>query len=214
MYCKEPPQKIELQHRPAYINDFLFISMDRLINLMRAYNVEFSDPETEVSSCTWLAVVIDQFQSYVETIQKNLPERRGRPLLDDEVEALSALWDDPSVQEAYKHRSEINMNDSVEYFFNSISRISNPNYVPTVEDLIRLYIPTVGIVHYVYEINGINYSFYDVSGRMLERKRWLGFYDGFDAIVFILAISEFDQFYENETGRHVRHYSVYKTYHA
>lgn len=38
---------------------------------------------------------------------------------------------------------------------------------------------------------------------MLERKKWLGFYDGFDAVIFTLAISEFDQQYENETGKHV-----------
>jgi hypothetical protein len=30
------------------------------------------------------------------------------------------------------------------------------------------------------------------------------FYDGFDAIVFTIAISEFNQFYEDENGKHNR----------
>jgi hypothetical protein len=134
-----------------------------------------------------------------------LGDRRGRPLLSHETDALATLWETPEIQEAYNHRSEINMNDSVKYFFNSIDRIADPDFKPSGEDLIMLYIPTVGVINYVYTVNGRNYSIYDVSGRMLERKKWLGFYDGFDAIIFTLAISEFDQFYENETGKHVRH---------
>ncbi|KAI6190326.1 Odr-3 [Aphelenchoides bicaudatus] len=188
-YCKQVPHEIELQHRPGFINDFLFFSMDRLLKLMPELGLKLADPENAKSA---------------DIVQANLADRRGRPLLPHELDALAMLWEDPGIQETYNYRSRINMNDSVKYFFNCIDRVAEIGYVPTQEDLCMLYIPTVGIIHNVYEINGETYSVYDVSGRMLERKKWLGFYDGFDAVVFTIAISEFDQEYENESGKHSR----------
>lgn len=84
------------------------------------------------------------FQKYADVVQSNLSDRRGRGLLSHEVDALALLWEDAGIQQAYDNRSSINMNDSVRYFFNSIDRFADQDFVPTVEDLIMLYIPTVG----------------------------------------------------------------------
>lgn len=48
LYCKERPHEIEISHRPAYIYDFLFISMDRLLKLMQSMQISFADSENEV----------------------------------------------------------------------------------------------------------------------------------------------------------------------
>jgi hypothetical protein len=72
--------------------------MDRILKLMDTLNIKFADPESE---------------KYVDIVQRNLSDRRGRPLMPQEIDALAILWEDPAVQEAYNQRSLINMNDSV-----------------------------------------------------------------------------------------------------
>ncbi|KAI6237458.1 Guanine nucleotide-binding proteinalpha-13 subunit [Aphelenchoides besseyi] len=186
--CKQSPHEIELRHRPAYINDFLFVAMNQLLKHMRAIGLSLADEDNK------------KYAQVVETIG----ERRGRPLMPYESDALTALWEDESIREAYNRRGEINLNDSVGYFFNSIDRIANLDYTPTVEDLIMLYIPSVGISRCMFEFNNHDYLIYDVSGQMLNRKKWMIYYDHFDALIFTLAISEFDQTFENEHGKHSR----------
>ncbi|KAI6220864.1 Guanine nucleotide-binding proteinalpha-13 subunit [Aphelenchoides fujianensis] len=96
------------------------------------------------------------------------------------------------------------MSPRTTYFFGCLDRLADIDYVPSQEDLLHLYIPSVGVAQYTFEVGSQDYLVYDVSGRMVERQRWTVHYDHFDALIFTLAISEFDQFYEDERGKHVQ----------
>uniref|UniRef100_A0A1I7S9W4 GTP-binding protein n=1 Tax=Bursaphelenchus xylophilus TaxID=6326 RepID=A0A1I7S9W4_BURXY len=87
-------------------------------------------------------------------------------------------------------------------FFDNIHRFSSLNFVPTQEDLIMLYVPTVGVNQTNLEYNNQDFLIYDFSGRLMERKRWLSLYDTFDALFYSIAISEFDQRFEDSQGKH------------
>ena len=56
----------------------------------------------------------------------------------DLAEAIKALWRDSGVQECYRRANEYQLNDSAAYYFDAISRISAPDYLPTQQDGARL----------------------------------------------------------------------------
>jgi hypothetical protein len=44
-----------------------------------------------------------------------------------------------------------------------------------------------------YRIDGIEFEMYDVGGQRSERRKWLDCFDNVDAVLFVAALSEFDQ---------------------
>ena len=63
----------------------------------------------------------------------------------DISEHLSNLWEDESIQIAFQHRAETVVPDHVDYFFGKLNEISDPDYVPTDEDIIKARIRTIGV---------------------------------------------------------------------
>lgn len=45
----------------------------------------------------------------------------------------------------------------------------------------------------VYNIDGTTFEMYDVGGQRNERKKWIHCFEGVTAVIFVAAISEFDQ---------------------
>ena len=44
-----------------------------------------------------------------------------------------------------------------------------------------------------YRIDGIDFEMYDVGGQRSERRKWIDCFDGVDAVIFVAALSEYDQ---------------------
>ena len=44
-----------------------------------------------------------------------------------------------------------------------------------------------------YRIDGIEFEMYDVGGQRSERRKWLDCFDNVDAVLFVAALSEYDQ---------------------
>ena len=49
---------------------------------------------------------------------------------------LSRLWSDEGIQATFERRNEFQLVDSVQYFFDNLERIANPDYVPTLQDIL------------------------------------------------------------------------------
>jgi GTPase SAR1 family protein len=118
---------------------------------------------------------------------------------------MKIMWQDPGVKAAYEHRSRFQLNDSTEYFFSRIDEIMQPNYIPTEQDVLRSRVPTTGIVENSFEIDGNSFRMLDVGGQRSERKKWIHCFENVTAVLFVAAISAYDQvLYEDEnTGRMV-----------
>merc|ERR1712100_830153 len=57
-----------------------------------------------------------------------------------------------------------------------------------------------GIVEEAYNIDGVEFRMYDVGGQRNERKKWIHCFDNVTAVIFVGAISEYDQvLYEDKT---------------
>lgn len=72
--------------------------------------------------------------------------------------------------------------------------------MPTDQDILRARVKTTGITETHFQIGELKYKLFDVGGQRSERRKWLGVFENVTALVFLIAISEYDQMlYEDET---------------
>jgi hypothetical protein len=84
------------------------------------------------------------------------------------------------------------LNDSAAYYFNSIDRIGQRNYVPNDQDVLRSRVKTTGITQSEFVLGELRYRMFDVGGQRSERKKWIHCFENVRAIVFLVALSEYD----------------------
>lgn len=125
-------------------------------------------------------------------------------VIDEEIGSLlQSVWDDPGIQASWNQRSNIQVQDALEYYMSGISRISSSSYEPSTDDILRTRVRTSGIVEENFKIGGTDIAMYDVGGQRSERRKWMHKFDDVSAIIFVAAISEYDQlvFEDNATNR-------------
>eukprot|EP01042_Synura_sphagnicola_P008638 gene8638-11074_t len=120
-------------------------------------------------------------------------------------DAVKALWQDPGMQAVWARRAEFQVIESVQYYFNRIDLIKQSDYLPDKDDIIYSRVRTSGIVTERYMIDGTVFEMYDVGGQRNERKKWIHCFEGVTAVIFVAAISEYDQklFEDASTNRMV-----------
>ncbi|KAI7879768.1 guanine nucleotide-binding protein alpha subunit [Lichtheimia hyalospora FSU 10163] len=111
----------------------------------------------------------------------------------DLVDAINILVADDGVQEAIRRSNEFQLNDSASYYFDSMDRIGDPHYVPTDQDVLRSRVKTTGITETTFNIGELTYRMFDVGGQRSERKKWIHCFENVTAVIFMVAISEYDQ---------------------
>ncbi|GBB91367.1 hypothetical protein RclHR1_01860021 [Rhizophagus clarus] len=124
----------------------------------------------------------------------NLPNQIEGDHLPQEVAiAIKALWTDGGVQEAFSRSREYQLNDSAKYYFDTIDTIAKPDYLPSDQDVLRSRVKTTGITETTFLIGELTYRMFDVGGQRSERKKWIHCFENVTAIIFLVAISEYDQ---------------------
>ncbi len=126
--------------------------------------------------------------------------------IDKEIgTAIKALWKDDGILLAWKRRAEFHIVESVKYYFNEIDRIMEDDYIATQQDMLLARVRTSGIVTEKYVIDNKNFEMYDVGGQRNERKKWIHCFDDVTAVIFVAALSEYDQvlFEDSSTNRMV-----------
>ncbi|XP_068569294.1 guanine nucleotide-binding protein G(q) subunit alpha-like [Cebidichthys violaceus] len=118
---------------------------------------------------------------------------RVTTLADPYVEAIQSLWSDPGIQECYGLKRKYQLSDSAKYFLNDIHRISDTSYLPTQQDVLRVRVPTTGILEYPFDLENVGFRMVDVGGQRSERRKWIHCFEAVTSIIFLVAISEYDQ---------------------
>ncbi|XP_033100919.1 guanine nucleotide-binding protein G(q) subunit alpha-like [Anneissia japonica] len=109
------------------------------------------------------------------------------------VEYIASIWNDSGVQECYDRRREYQLSDSAKYYLSDLKRISLPDYVPTEQDVLRVRVPTTGIIEYPFDLDSIIFRMVDVGGQRSERRKWIHCFENVTSIMFLVALSEYDQ---------------------
>jgi GTPase SAR1 family protein len=136
---------------------------------------------------------------------------------DEEIDAalggaMQTLWADPGVQVTYAERANFQLTDSAKYFFDRLDVVMQDNYLPSEQDVLRSRVRTTGIVENSFDIDGNQFKMYDVGGQRNERKKWIHCFENVTAVLFVAAISEYDQvLYEDEnTNRMVEALNLFE----
>jgi len=107
--------------------------------------------------------------------------------------AISSLWADSGLQEAWDRRREFQILDSAKYYFDDLQRLAAGNYIPNEQDILRARAPTTGIIEYPFDLDTIIFRMVDVGGQRSERRKWIHCFENVTSIMFLVALSEFDQ---------------------
>jgi guanine nucleotide-binding protein subunit alpha len=72
--------------------------------------------------------------------------------------------------------------------------------MPDDQDVLRSRVKTTGITETTFIIGDLTYRMFDVGGQRSERKKWIHCFENVTTILFLVAISEYDQLlFEDET---------------
>jgi len=130
--------------------------------------------------------------------------RNERSLLTEKTAAaVSTLWNDPEFQKAFEQRSTYQLFDSYQDFAKkagSFPEWGGKDWIPSVSDVMKARVRTSGIVEERFSVDGIELFMFDVGGQRNERKKWIHCFENVNCIIFVGAISEYDQvLYEDAT---------------
>lgn len=130
--------------------------------------------------------------------------------------AMRALWDeDPAIQEAWRRRSEFFLIETHSYFFEpgKLEAVCAVGYDPSEADILRVRARTSGIIEKRFKIQGKEFSIIDVGGQKSERRKWMSCFSGVHGVIFVAALSEYDQalFEDENLNRMVDSIKLFKS---
>ncbi|KAF9912213.1 guanine nucleotide-binding protein subunit alpha [Lobosporangium transversale] len=109
------------------------------------------------------------------------------------VPSIKALWADSGIQHTYYNITQLNIQDSAKYFLDAIDRVAHAQYIPTDDDILQARVRTLAVSEHVFDIDNVAYRIYDVGGQKSLRKYWAPYFDDVNAIIFMAALSAYDQ---------------------
>ncbi|KAM6975995.1 guanine nucleotide-binding protein subunit alpha-11-like [Tautogolabrus adspersus] len=110
-----------------------------------------------------------------------------------QADAIKRVWNDHGVQRCYDRRREFQLSDSAKYYLSDLDRITAPLYIPTEQDILRVRVPTTGIIEYPFNLEKCIFRMVDVGGQRSERRKWIHCFEDVTSVIFLAAMSEYDQ---------------------
>lgn len=74
-----------------------------------------------------------------------------------------------------------------------MDRLFQSSYLPTDQDILRTRLRTTGITETEFDLGELKYRMFDVGGQRSERKKWIHVFDNVEVVLFLVAISGYDQ---------------------
>lgn len=130
---------------------------------------------------------------YIDLLIEERELSPGEILPREYLIPFKMMWADPGIQAAAHRGNEYALHDNVFYFFNDVDRLFAPRYTPTDQDILRCRLKTTGISETVFALSDLTYRMFDVGGQRSERKKWIHCFENVTAVLFLVAISGYDQ---------------------
>jgi len=107
---------------------------------------------------------------------------------------LKALWHDTGIRAMYSMAGTLyQLNDSASYFFDGLDRFIQPDYCPTVDDVLRVRVRSTGIEEAMFVFDKMTFKVMDVGGQRSERRKWIHCFDRVTAVLYCASLSSYDQ---------------------
>jgi len=65
--------------------------------------------------------------------------------------------------------------------------------MPDDQDMLHARLRTTGITETLFEMGNLNFRMMDVGGQRSERKKWIHCFEGVQCLLFMVALSGYDQ---------------------
>ncbi|XP_052839741.1 G protein alpha q subunit isoform X1 [Drosophila gunungcola] len=178
----------------------IFMAMQSMIKAMDMLKISYGQGEHSVSEyIVYLWPNNDMFNHNMIRTQEladlvmSIDYETVTTFEDPYLNAIKTLWDDAGIQECYDRRREYQLTDSAKYYLSDLARIEQADYLPTEQDILRARVPTTGILEYPFDLDGIVFRMVDVGGQRSERRKWIHCFENVTSIIFLVALSEYDQ---------------------
>uniref|UniRef100_A0A0K0F8J0 Guanine nucleotide-binding protein subunit alpha n=3 Tax=Strongyloides TaxID=6247 RepID=A0A0K0F8J0_STRVS len=155
----------------------VFMAMQSMIRAMDTLGIPYGNEDSEDKANVVRAIDYENVTSFEEPY----------------VSYIKDLWEDSGIQEAYDRRREYQLTDSTKYYLSDVRRLAVPDYLPTEQDILRVRVPTTGIIEYPFDLEQIIFRMVDVGGQRSERRKWIHCFENVTSIMFLVALSEYDQ---------------------
>ena len=135
-------------------------------------------------------------------------------IYDEQVaKAVHSLWQEPLIVDTFARSHEFQLNDSASYFLCHCLKFCDASYTPSDEDILHARIKTTGIVEISFFLEKQRFLMVDVGGQRNERKKWIHCFQDVTAVLFCVAMNEYDMLLEedNSTNRLQESLSVFKS---
>ncbi|XP_019733576.1 guanine nucleotide-binding protein subunit alpha-14-like isoform X1 [Hippocampus comes] len=175
----------------------IYTSMQTIIRAMETLHIPFHDIHHQVKKEGSLPQtrhldVCAVWQMSANTLLE-VEVAKVDDLDQEHAAAIGRLWNDGGLQECFDRRREYQLSDSTKYYLTELDRISQPCYVPNLQDILRVRVPTTGIIEYPFDMESVIFRMVDVGGQRSERRKWIHCFEGVTSIMFLVALSEYDQ---------------------
>jgi guanine nucleotide-binding protein subunit alpha len=170
------PQEIE-SYRQLVFNNLTTQGMKYLLDAMEDMDLKLAE---------------DNLQ-YLDLIEDASDIKDGEPYPISYLEPLQSLWNDPAVQKAWERGNEAALPENMSYFFGSLERLFDPEYVPTEQDVIQCRARTIGITETTFQLRDHEMLMVDVGGQKSERRKWIHCFQDVTSILFLVSLSGYDQ---------------------
>jgi len=147
---------------------------------------------------------VDAEQQAKDFRELEFKDRGSIKITKQHAALVRTLWNDAGIRKTFDKQSNFQLVDSAQYFFEKVDEVASEGYTPTDQDVFRCRSATTGIVETNFTINGSEFSMFDVGGQRNERKKWIHCFEHVTAVLFVAAISEYDQvLYEDNTKNRI-----------
>jgi GTPase SAR1 family protein len=89
-------------------------------------------------------------------------------------------------------RNEFDCSTNIEYCISRAHNLVDPQYHITDEDVLHARQRTTGITETEFQIGKFTWNLIDVGGQRAERRKWVHYYEGAVAMLYVASLDDFD----------------------
>lgn len=119
-------------------------------------------------------------------------------LSSDVVDKAKKLWTDKTVRQGISQIGKFEFTESLDYVMENLDRISSADWTPTNQDVLHVRQRTTGMVETQFKVDKYTWTIVDVGGQKVERRKWVHSQQGMNALIFFVALDEYDVTSEDE----------------
>eukprot|EP00008_Paramoeba_atlantica_P010104 CAMPEP_0201487336 /NCGR_PEP_ID=MMETSP0151_2-20130828/12366_1 /ASSEMBLY_ACC=CAM_ASM_000257 /TAXON_ID=200890 /ORGANISM="Paramoeba atlantica, Strain 621/1 / CCAP 1560/9" /LENGTH=304 /DNA_ID=CAMNT_0047872339 /DNA_START=333 /DNA_END=1247 /DNA_ORIENTATION=+ len=172
-----------------------FISLNVILSMR---SLLMGMKETGIKIDSEYAEVLDLLTSHSALLEQSITKEIG--------EGVKKLWADQEIKTFFKEKHTLfQIMDTADYFFDHLNRLMEEDYLPTDDDILHCRTRTSGISEFVFSVENAQFKLIDVGGQRSERRKWIHCFQNVTAIIFFVALSEYDQsLYEDHTANRMQ----------